>query len=320
MSLASVHLISSDETLLVQEARDALIKRARKAGFSGHEYHTVDRSFKWDQLYSATHAISMFDDKSIIELRMPTGKPGTPGSKALVNYCAQPVSDKLLLIITGKLEAATKKSKWFKAVESAGKAEIIWPIDLQRMPAWVEQRLREAELQTDRAGVKLIIDATEGNLLATAQEIEKLRLLHGAGKLSADQIADAISDNARFDVFKLVDSLHGGSAAHSLRVLSRLRQEGAEPTLIVWAIARELRTLINIKFALQQGTAGALAMKQNGVWDKRQPLIKQSLKRHSLDTLKQTLRQCETIDLTIKGLNKANVWDELSQVVLRWAN
>lgn len=311
-----IYLISGDETLLVQEARDALIKTARKQGFSGHEFHSVDKNFKWQSLYAATHSMSLFDDKSIIELRMTTPKPGNTGSAAIVDYSKNPVSDKILLIITSKIDAATKRSKWFKAIEQVGQTQIIWPIDMRDFPAWIEKRLQKAELSTDRSGVKVIINATEGNLLATAQEIEKLRLLYGPGKLSADQIASAIADNARFDVFKLVDSIHTGNAAHTIRVLNRLREEGAEPILILWAIAREMRTLINVQHAIKQGTPAPLALKQNGVWDKRQPLVQQSIRRQPIKRLTKLLADAEKIDLTIKGLHKANVWDELSTLSL----
>lgn len=315
--LAPVYFISGDDPLQVQEARDEIIQKARKKGFSGHDLHQVGTSFNWEILYAATHSLSLFDDKSIIELRLSSAKPGKTGTAALVDYCQNPVPDKLLLIIAPKLESATGRAKWVKTIEDTGVLIPVWPIDAKFLPKWVEDRLKSADLQTDRTGIKIIIDATEGNLLASAQEIEKLRLLYGPGRLSSEQIASAIADNARFDVFKLVDTIHSQQSAQVLRVISRLRQEGCEPTILLWALTREIRLLANIQQLLKQGESSANAMKKNGVWDKRQPLIAQSLRKHSLPNLYDLLNHAGNVDRAIKGLKKANVWDELTKLAVQ---
>lgn len=317
--LAPVYFISGDETLLVQEARDALLASARKQGYSELEYHNVDKSFNWNSLYGATHNLSLFGEKTVVELRMQSAKPGVAGAKALASYVSNPVADKILLIITPKLESSTSKTKWYKSIDEAGVTLPIWPIDTQALGKWTIDRMRAAEISTDQQGVKIIIDATEGNLLATAQEIEKLRLLYGAGTLSSEQIATAIADNARFDVYQFVDTIHKGNGKHVIRVLNRLHQEGTEPMLINWALTREIRLLINVMMAIKTGAQSTMAMRQNGVWDKRQPLIKHALAKHKLSQLQKMLLSANDIDMTVKGLRKSNVWDELAALALKFS-
>lgn len=315
--LAPVYFISGDETLLVQEARDAILASARKQGFSELEYHHVNKGFDWNSLYGATHSLSLFGEKTVVELRMQSAKPGTAGAKALVNYVNNPVSDKILLIVTPKLEAATSKTKWYKSIDDVGITLPIWPIEAQALGKWTLDRMRAAEINTDPQGVKVILEATEGNLLATAQEIEKLRLLYGASTLTTDQITTAIADNARFDVYQLVDTIHKGDGKHIIRVLNRLRQEGTEPMLINWAVAREIRMMINVMMALKSGTQSGLALRQNGVWDKRQPLVKHAISKHNISRLQKMLLATNNIDMAIKGLRKSNVWDDLTALALR---
>lgn len=317
--LAPIYVISGDEPLLVQEARDEVIATAKRKGFTGHEFHQVNKDFKWQSLYAATHSMSLFDDQSIIELRWTSAKPGTAGASALTDYCKNLVNDKILLIVAPKMDAATQRSKWYKALDEQGVTVPVWPIDSSQLPKWVAERMKLAELSSDGAGIKVIIDATEGNLLATAQEIEKLRLLYGPGRLSSTQIASAIADNARFDVFKLVDTIHAGQGAAVIRVISRLQQEGCEPTLILWALVRELRMLANIHHLVKSGDSAASAFKKNGVWDKRQALVKQSLNRLSSSKIYNLILKASYLDRNIKGLRTGNTWDEVASLSINMA-
>lgn len=321
-NLSPVYILSGDETLLVQEAADAIRQAAQQKGFTERQVMHVDRSFDWNALYDAASAMSLFSEQRLIELRMPTGKPGDAGRKALDAWAAQPPEDTVLLIITGKLEASIAKTKWHKAMDKLGKNIVIWPLDANRLTSWVGGRMRDKGLQPDTAAVELLAQRIEGNLLAAAQEIEKLVLLHGSGPISIDDIDDAVADNARFDIYKLVDTALSGDVAYTQRMFNRLRDEGAEPVLVLWVLSRELRSLA--KMAGESATSGGRpdaskvdqVMTSYRVWQKRKPLIKKALMMYGPRRWQGLLIVAARIDRVIKGQSTGNVWDELLQLCL----
>lgn len=317
--LAPIYIISGDEPLQKQEARDLICQKAKQSGFEEHQYLQVDAGFNWDQLLQSANSLSLFASQTILELRMNSAKPGKAGGAILQNYAEDLPSDKLLLVVMPKADAATQKTKWFTALSNKGAYVPIWPIDAEHLPRWVSTRLKQADLSADPSGVKLLCEYTEGNLLATAQAIEKLRLRFGSGKLSVDQIQDACADNARFDIFGLVDTVLSGQTTHTLRVLSRLQQEGVEPVLLLWALTRELRSLASMHFDMSRGKSFNDACKSQRVWPKRQPLIQRALRHNSLPELNKLLLHAGQIDRIVKGLAAGRVWDELSTLALKFA-
>lgn len=314
--LAPVYLISGDETLLVQEACDTIRQAARKAGFSERERHHVDKQFEWAQLLSSANSLSLFDDKKIIELRIENGKPGTEGSKAICEYLENPSEDNLLMIVTPKLDGGAQRSKWVKQIEKAGYWVPIWPINAAQLPRWLGQRLQQAGLKADSQVIELLAARIEGNLLAAHQEIEKLKLLATDEWLSPELVANTVADSARYDVFGLVDKALLGDTRGAVRNLNGLRSEGTEPITILWALAREIRTLLTIAQSCEQGQNFQWAAKNAGVWDKRQPLVQQALKRLHYRQLSLLIRQANGIDKSIKGLRNADSWNELTELVL----
>ena len=323
--LSPVYILSGDETLLVQEAADAIRQAAHLKGFSERQVMHVDRSFDWNALYDAASAMSLFAEQRLIELRLPTGKPGDAGRKALEAWAAQPPEDTILLIITGKLEASVSKTKWHKAMDKIAKNIVVWPLDANRLTSWVGGRLRDRGLQPDAAAVELLTQRVEGNLLAAAQEIEKLVLLHGSGAISIDDIDDAVADNARFDIYKLVDTALSGDVAYTQRMFNRLRDEGAEPVLVLWVLSRELRSLAKMagESASAAGRPDAAKVDQvmtsYRVWQKRKPLIKKALMKYGPRRWQGLLIAAARIDGVIKGQSAGNVWDELLQLCLALA-
>lgn len=210
--LAPIYLISGDEPLLVQEACDQIRSSARQQGFNERVLYHGDKSFDWSQLLSEANSLSLFADRKILELRIDNGKPGDAGSKALVEYASQPSEDNLLLIVTPKLDGNAQRSKWFKALDKVGVTVQIWPINEQQLPHWLEQRLRTAGLNADRDTISLLAAQVEGNLLAAAQEVEKLKLLAPEGQVTPEMVSGMVTDSARYDVFSLIDkALHGDS-------------------------------------------------------------------------------------------------------------
>ncbi|MFA7592528.1 MAG: DNA polymerase III subunit delta [Thiohalobacteraceae bacterium] len=314
--LAPVYLIHGDELLLVQEAADAIRAAARARDYADREVLTVERDFDWNRLTEASNNLSLFAERRILEVRLPTGKPGDAGGKALRAYAARPAEDTLLLIISGKLDAQQRKSKWVTDLEAAGVGVPVWPVDARALPAWIRARMRAAGLQPTPAAVDLLAERIEGNLLACAQEIDKLALLVGEGPVDAAAVTAAVADSARFDVFGLVDSALAGEPGRSLRMLVGLRGEGVEPVLVVWALARELRTLAAMAWETAHGESPGQVMARHRVWKARQGPIGKALTRHRLDTWLDLLRRCAHLDQMVKGQAPGNVWDELVQLCL----
>ena len=317
--LAPVYLVSGDETLLVEESCDAIRQHALKSGFSERERYHVDPQFDWSQLLTISNSLSLFGDKKLIELRIDKGKPGDKGSKAICEYLANPSPDNCLLVITPKLDASSQRGKWVKTIDKQGLWLPIWPVASTQLPRWLEQRIKKAGLTADSHCIELLAARTEGNLLAAHQEIEKLKLLSVDGYLSPELVSGAVADSARYDIFGLIDkALHGDTRA-AAKSLQGLKTEGTEATVVLWGLARELRTLLSISFGVQQGQSFSWAAKQAGVWDKRQPLLQQALRRLQTKQLESLLRQANGIDKSIKGLRRADPWNELLDLVLNFS-
>jgi DNA polymerase-3 subunit delta len=317
--LSPVYLVSGDETLLVEESCDAIRKQAIKAGFSERERYFVDNQFDWSQLLTSSNSMSLFGDKKIIELRIEKGKPGDKGSKAICEYLNNMSDDNRLLIVTPKLDSSTQRTKWVKAIEKAGQWLPVWPVTSAQLPRWLDQRIKKAGLTADSHCIDLLAARTEGNLLAAHQEIEKLKLLSIDGYLTPELISGAVADSARYDIFGLIDKVLYGDARAAVKSLHGLRTEGTDATVVLWGLAREIRTLLSMTIGIQQGQSFSWVAKQAGVWDKRQPLVQQALKRIPAKQLEILLRQANGIDKSIKGLRKADPWNELMDLVLNFS-
>lgn len=314
--LAPVYLISGDEPLLVQESCDQIRQAARKTGFNERELHHAEASFDWDQLLTSANSLSLFAERKIIELRIDNGKPGDKGGKALISYCENPPEDTLLLIVMPKLDGSSQRSKWFKAVEKVATFVQIWPIAPQQLPRWIDQRIQQAGMTASHDAIEMLAARIEGNLLAAAQEIEKLKLLAADGQITAEMIAGSVTDSARYDVFTLIDKALHGDARAAVRTLQGLKGEGTDATVVLWALAREIRTLSQVAHAMQQGQPLDRAAKSAGVWDKRKALVSNALRRLKLSQLQMLLRKANGIDKAIKGLRSADAWDELMDLTL----
>ncbi|RMN31989.1 DNA polymerase III, delta subunit, partial [Pseudomonas cannabina] len=254
-TLAPVYVISGDDPLLCQEAADAIRAAARQQGFDERQVFSADASFDWGTLLQAGASMSLFAERRLLELRLPSGKPGDKGAAALMEYCARPAEDTLLLISLPKLDGSAQKTKWGKALVEGAQTQFvqIWPVDIGQLPQWIRQRLSQAGLAATQDAVELIAARVEGNLLAAAQEIEKLKLMAEEGQITVETVQAAVADSARFDVFGLTDAVLNGEAAHALRMLEGLRGEGVETPVILWALTRELRALANMSQQFSQG-------------------------------------------------------------------
>ncbi|WP_312937741.1 DNA polymerase III subunit delta [Stutzerimonas nitrititolerans] len=320
-SLAPVYVVSGDEHLLCQEACDAIRAACRQQAFSERQVLSVESGFDWGQLLEAGANLSLFAEKRLLELRIPSGKPGDKGAAALLHYLARPAEDTVLLISLPKLDGSTQKTKWAKALIDGKDVQFlqIWPVDAAQLPQWIRQRLAQAGLAADQEAVELIAARVEGNLLAAAQEIEKLKLLAEGGRVTADTVQAVVADSARYDVFGLIDAALQGHPEHSLRMLEGLRGEGIEAPVILWALARELRLLANIAQQYAQGVPleRAFSQARPPVWDKRRPLVSKALQRHDVAGWQRLLMAAQLIDEQIKGQAEGDPWIGLSNLCLQ---
>jgi DNA polymerase-3 subunit delta len=316
--LLPIYLVFGDEPLQMMEAMNALRAAARAQGCASREALEAGRDFNWNQLAFAANSLSLFAERRILELRLPGGSPGQEGAKALVEYAARPAEDAVLLIESGKIDVRSQKAKWFLALEQVGGVIQIWPVKPAAMPGWIDRRLRTHGLQAEREASALLAMRTEGNLLAAAQEIEKLSLLYGQPgmqvRLDLRQVADAVSESSRYSVYDLVDAALAGETARSMRMLAGLRQEGAATPLVLWALQNEIRSLYDMKHRLQAGEPPARVLA--AVWDSRKARVEQALKRLSVNTWGILLNLCARADQAVKGLRAEREWDVLREICL----
>ena len=320
-ALAPVYVVSGDDPLLCQEAADAIRNAARQQGFDERQVFSADANFDWGTLLQAGASLSLFAQRRLLELRLPSGKPGDKGAAALIEYCARPAEDTVLLVSLPKLDGSAQKTKWGKALIEGAHCQFIqiWPVDVHQLPQWINQRLQQAGLSAQRDAVDLIAARVEGNLLAAAQEIEKLKLLAEGGQVTTETVQAAVADSARYDVFGLIDAALLGQPEHILQMLAGLRGEGVEAPVILWAVAREIRQLANIAQQYSQGVPldRAFSQARPPVWDKRKPLVSKALQRHDVAGWQCLLMDAQRIDEQIKGQAEGDPWLGLTDLCLQ---
>ncbi len=326
-TLAPLYVVTSDEHLLAQQALDKIRSKARQDGFLEREILSVDRSFKWGALLAANQSQSLFGDKKIIDLRIPTGKPGRDGGQALQDYVTQlsknPSPDNVTIISYPKLDWASQKSAWVTRLQEAAVYLDIPLIERAQLPGWIARGLKEQGQSAERDALEFIADRVEGNLLAAHQEIQKLGLLYPAGALSAEQIQEAVLNVARYDVFKLNEAILQGDVTRLVRMLDGLKGEGEALPLVLWALAEECRALLKIKIGMQDGRPLAVLFKEQRIWGGRERLMEPALRRLSVGTLQNALKNAAQIDKLIKGLRvkklSGDAWDAVLQLSLSLA-
>ena len=315
--LRPIYTIHGDEPLLVIEAADAVRGAARRRGFTERKVLVAIPGFNWNELSVAACHLSLFGEKKLIDLRIPSGKPGRDGSAALQDYCARSSPDDTRLLVTlPGLDWSEEKAAWFKALTEAGVTIQSTPPNLAELPAWIARRLQDQGQGADREGLSFIAEHVEGNLLAAHQEILKLGLLYPQGKLSFEQIREAVLNVARHDLDDLRESLLVGDLPRLVRTLEGLRQEGEAPPLVLWAMTEEARALAQVKAGMAGGRPIELLLKDARVWAARQAPFRKALQRISVPRARAALRLAARIDRLIKGIGTGNVWDEFLRLGL----
>lgn len=300
--LAPVYLVSGDEPLLVGEAVDAVRAAARGAGHADRSVFFVDRGFDWDELRQSAQSLSLFAERRLLEVRMPSGKPDK-GAAALLDLATRPPPDVVTLVITDKLDAKAGEAAWVRAFEQQGAWVRVWSVDTAGLPAWLMARACKLGLTMDPEAAAFIVERVEGNLLAAAQELDKLLLLADGGRVDLELARRAVGDSARYDVFQLSEAAAGGDAERALRVLLGLKSEGVDPTLILWALTRELRGLWQTRERGRLKSSG-----RGSAWNLAATPSARALTRMSRMPLARLLRQAHDADRAVKGLAGADAW------------
>ncbi|MBU0455489.1 MAG: DNA polymerase III subunit delta [Pseudomonadota bacterium] len=311
-----VYLVCGDEPLIVNEMGKNIRKHVKEKGFTDHQIFHVTPNYNWEPFLESSHALSLFSEQALFELRLTANKLTVAARKILESYAENTPKDKVLLILANRLDKSEQNTKWFKSLVQKGLFVQVWPISRQQLPRWIQQQLQKHHIQANTDAVRFLAEYTEGNLLATQQEIEKLSLLFHDKKITERDLMDSVNDNARFNVFALTDAMLKGDMKRSLKILNALKSEGTETILILWALTKEIRTLLSMQQEIKKGSSISQVLQQWHVLEKKKPLVQTALKKYNLHSLMQALKKAATIDQSIKGLKKENVWDSLEQLLL----
>lgn len=314
-TLASVYLLSGDEPLQIEESLASIRASAREQGYLERQVLYVERSFDWSQVTEQSSNMSLFGDKKILELRMPTGKPGPSGAKALQQYCTQVPDDVLLIIQSGKIEKAALKSKWVQAISQVGIFMRIWPLTGTELVRWVQMRLKAEQLADDRQTAEYIASRVEGNMLAAAQEIEKMALLALAGNDAQQSSSAWVSSQAKYNVFDLVDTILAGHRNKVIKILAQLQRESFAPNLVLWGLAELVRAVI---YSATQ-TRGQSKGVQNAFYYTKRNQLGVHANKFNREQLYTLLMKCGQVDQMIKGRATGDVWQSFADVALKLA-
>ncbi|MBS0365140.1 MAG: DNA polymerase III subunit delta [Proteobacteria bacterium] len=301
--LLPAYLVSGDEPLLTGEAADAVRAAARARGFTEREVHFIERAADWEAVRASTANLSLFGSRRVLEIRLTTARPGTAGGAALRALAQSDDPDTLLLVCCPRLEREAQSAEWLRAIEARGAWLAAWPVEPQRLPAWLRSRAQRMKLDLEEEALALLAARTEGNLLAAHQELLKLTLLAPAGQVTVQELRSAVADSARFDVFQLGEAVLGGEVARALRLLAGLRAEGTEPTLVLWALVRALREAWSVREGTGRGGSG---------WQRNAAVLARAAQRAPRLPFAALNSRAARADRMAKGRLSGDCWDEMA--------
>ena len=317
--MRSCYLVTGAEPLIVQECADTIRRAARAAGCIDRERFDSSDKESWQNLVQSASAMSLFADRKLIEIRVENGKPGAEGSKALQEYLSIKSED-ILLIVAGKIDKQSQRAKWYTALDQSGTVVTVWPIHPRDLSSWIQQRLNQRGMKYDREAITMLAERVEGNLLAAAQEIDKLSLLANDTHITTEIVSLSVGNSARYNAFNMVDTALAGDARGALRALRGLKAEGNAAPAILWPVSKELRLLIDALSAVKKGTPAGAAFDRLGVWRSRLNLMQQALGRHTPESLDYCLHLNFAADGSAKGFMPGDCWDYLESLVVAIAS
>ncbi|MCC5796572.1 MAG: DNA polymerase III subunit delta [Methylophaga sp.] len=318
--LLPVYLIHGDEPLLVEEAADVVRSALRQRQAERQVWH-VEGKFDWTQIPWQAQSMSLFASQRLLEIRLPSGSPGKEGSELLRNFASQPAEDTTVLIISGKIAPAQQKAKWYSELERIGATVMIWPVTLERLPAWIRQRAAQRGVSLNADISAVIAERVEGNLFAAAQEIDKLALLADNGHVDDQMVLASVADNARFEAFGLMDQIYAGQIDRIPRTIRTLQAEGVEVLSVFSAVSWSVQRCVDMALQLQQGRPlqQIFASQKPPVWEKSQAMIRQALMRHQPQQWLMFLQQLSLVDQAAKGGLSVSPWQLLEALCLQLA-
>ncbi|MEO8509508.1 MAG: DNA polymerase III subunit delta [Betaproteobacteria bacterium] len=315
----ALYVVHGDEPLLALEAGDAIRAAARGAGVVEREVLVVEGGFRWDAFVGANANASLFGERKFLDLRIPSGKPGVEGGRALEAYAANPNPDNVTLVTLPRLDRAAQASAWFSALAHAGVTVAVYPVEREALPGWIASRLQRQRQRASRETLTFLAESCEGNLLAARQEVEKLALLLPEGELEHEAVENAVADVARFDIFQLSEAWLAGDATRAMRILRALQAEGEPATLAIWQLSEDVHALAAVSTMVRGGTPVSAAVRSARVWGKRQPALERAAQRVAPTLIAPLLSAAARLDALSKGIGRGNVWDELATTALALA-
>ncbi|MBX2881931.1 MAG: DNA polymerase III subunit delta [Granulosicoccus sp.] len=319
-SLAPCYLLHGDEPLQIMEAGDKIRAQTRNAGFEERSvFHPTDES-DWAAVRESMDSLSLFADRRVIEVRLPTGKPGRVGGEVFKQYANAPSQDLLLLITSGKLDRSATNSAWFKSLDKVGVTLAVYSLSANQLLPWLRNRLLSQGLDVEPQALSMLVERVEGNMLAARQEVERLSLLYPQGKITQEQVLDSVANSARYSIADLSQAALNGQARRALNILSGLQNEAVAEVLILFGLAQEIRAGARAAESVEAGVATDKALKSAGVWQSRAGPLRQALNRHNSSSWLSMLALCSRIDRQIKGQSQGAMyvspWDAFSALVV----
>lgn len=314
--LPKIILLNGNEPLLVEEALDRLRNQLKQLGFTERLKYQLEAGFDWSKLTGVGQVMSLFAERRLIEFRVPKSL-GAPGTRAITEYCNNPPDNDLLVVIMPALDKRQGQAKWAKLVETCGWIADGQEIRDEQFPRWLKQRLQSRSLRVENGVIELLTAQLEGNVLAAAQEIDKLQVLASDGAVTLQLVSDSLADHARFDVYALGEVCLAGDFPRAVRIKGRLQSEGVEPVIVVWALVREIRTLTQISSALSSGGNKGSLFKQYRIWSKRESKMNAALQRLSTKDCYELLQQAAHLDQSVKGQRYREVgplWHQIERL------
>lgn len=313
-NLRPCYLVFGDEPQQKFEVIEQIRQKAKTLGFEERTVLVAESGFSWASLIEATQSMSLFSSQQFIELELPTGKPGAEGSKVLQEVAASLNPDLLLLVHGPKIGKDVQRGKWYKVLDDIGASILCYPLEGKQLNQWINQQLVKHSLSISPAGVKMISDFCEGNMLAAKQEIDKLALLFPSQTVSETQIEQAMVDQSRYNVFQLIDVMLSGDANRCIKMLYRLESEGLEPNIIIWALMREWDQLWKLKVAMQDGAL--IQWQKFGIWRNRQAFYQNALHRLCFEQLEDIQNALSKADHAFKQNVIARPYVELCHLCM----
>lgn len=304
------YLLHGDEPLGIADAGDRIRAAVRTAGYHEREVIFVLGDSDWEQVRQSSDSLSLFAERKLIDIRIPSGKPGRKGGEVIRDLMTAPPDDLCYLFTLPALDRNGRNSAWFKAVDKAGVHIESRIPDVHQLKQWLVSRLQHLGLSINAAALERLASHVEGNLLAAFQETEMLALLYPGKEISEDDVLSLVTRSARYPLGAAAEAALVGDTQRALTVLEGLREESVPEVLVLWSFAQHVRAGSRLEQAISRGKSSGVAFREAGVWQNHQPMMRQALQRQTELTWIVMLAKTTRIERLIKGIGQGDPWQE----------